>query len=79
MADTANHAAAAAVAIVIGFIGLAIVAVFVSSKSSTPGLLTTSGTSLANVIKCALSPVIGGTCGGLVPNVTSTVNFGNPL
>lgn len=51
----------AAVAIVSGIIGLAIVAVLVSSNAQTGTVISQSGTALSNIIGAAVSPVTGNT------------------
>lgn len=49
----------AAVAIVSGIIGLAIVAVLVSTNAQTPSVIQQSGSALASIINAAVSPVAG--------------------
>lgn len=53
-------------------VGLAIVALLVSNSAVAGNVFTTTGSSLANVIRCALSPVTGAGCG---TSVTSTIKF----
>lgn len=74
---TGDHGVSTAVAVTLALIGVAIVAVLVSQKAQTGAVATAGGTSLANVIKCALSPVTGGTCGGVVTQVASTIDYSN--
>jgi PRD1 phage membrane DNA delivery len=65
----------AAVSIVLGLTGLAVVAALVSSKSNTTGVFTAGGGALSQALCKALSPVTGSGCGGGT-NVSSGVNFG---
>lgn len=53
-----------AVSVVAAIIGVAIIAVLVSPKSQTAGVLTAAGSSLASILKAAVSPVTGNS-GGL--------------
>jgi preprotein translocase subunit SecD len=46
--------------IIIGVIGLAIVAVVVSQSAQTSGVISSFGTALSGVIKAAVAPVSGG-------------------
>lgn len=55
-----KDAGAAIIALVTGFIGLAIVAVIVSKNAQTPTVISSAATGLANVIKAAVQPVSGG-------------------
>lgn len=71
-----EHAISSTVAAVLAIIGLAIVALMVSNQAQTGNVFTTTGASLANVIRCALSPVTGGTCSGIATNVSSTFSTG---
>jgi PRD1 phage membrane DNA delivery len=50
----------AAVAIVAGILGLAIVAVIVSQKANTSTVISSAGTALSGIINAAVSPVAGG-------------------
>ena len=68
-----NHFITAVVSVLIAVIGLATIAVLVSSGAQTGNVATAGGTSFANIIKCALAPVTGGSC---PPNVNSTINYG---
>jgi len=68
-----QHTISTAVSIALALIGLAIVALLVSQQAQTPGVLKASGSSLAQALSCALSPVTGGGCG---TSVTSTIHFG---
>lgn len=45
-------------------LGVAVVAVLVSSNAQTPGVLTAGGTALAGVIQAAVSPVTGSVSSG---------------
>jgi hypothetical protein len=56
----------ALIAIVTGFISLAIISVIISSKAQTPSVISAFGSALANVISAATSPVTGNSA---TPNV----------
>jgi hypothetical protein len=72
-----EHAITSGVSIALAVIGLAIVAVLLSQKSQTSGVLTATGSSLADALTCALSPVTGASCGrSLIPVVNSRITFG---
>lgn len=61
-------------AVALAIIGVAFVAVFVSKNSATTSVLSATGNSFAQSIRCALGPIIGGgNCGG---TATSTISFG---
>lgn len=64
--------------VIVGVLGLAIVAVIVSQRANTAGVIGASGTGLANVIKAAVSPVTGGSSSGFSLPVTfpSASSFG---
>lgn len=71
-----EHAITTTVSIALALMGLAIVAVLVSTSSNTTGVLTSGGGAIQQALCVALSPVTGGTCGrSLIPNVTSSVTF----
>lgn len=55
----------AAVAIVAGLIGLAIVAVIVSQRAQTSAVIGSAGSALSSVIGAAIAPVSGNTFGAL--------------
>jgi hypothetical protein len=64
--------------ILLAIIGVAIIAVFVSNQSNTANVVTAGGSGFASALRCALSPVTGGSCpssGGLFPNVSSTISY----
>jgi len=50
----------ALVAIIMAVIGVAVIAVLVSSKAQTANVLTAGGSAISNVLGAALSPVTGG-------------------
>lgn len=49
----------AALAIIGGIIGLAVVAVIVSKQANTSGVLTSAGSALSSIINAAVGPVSG--------------------
>lgn len=66
-----NNAISAGIAVVSGFIGLAILSVLVSPRAQTASVITSTGGALSTVIRAAVSPVnegggasFGGTGGG---------------
>lgn len=67
-----QHTITAAVSVMLALIGLAIVAVLVSNKAQTGAVLGAGGSTLGNLIRCAVSPLTGDKCGELV---TSTITF----
>lgn len=69
-----QHAISSGVAAILAILGLAIVAVMVSNAAQTGSVFTTTGASLANVIRCALSPVTGGTCVGIKKQATDVTS-----
>jgi hypothetical protein len=48
------------ITIITGIIGLAIIAVLVSTRAQTPNVITASGAALANIINAAVQPVTSG-------------------
>jgi len=64
-----NNAITAIVTIVTAIIGLAALAVFVSNKANTSGVITASGQALSGTINAAVSPISGGS-GISIPSVT---------
>lgn len=71
-----EHTVSTATAVILAFLGLAVIAVLVSSRAQTGTVATAGGTSLAQIICTALSPVTGGKGCGLIEQVTSTITFG---
>jgi hypothetical protein len=79
----------AIVSVLLAIIGVAIIALIVSSKANTSSVIGAGGSAFTGSLACALSPVTGGTCGGgsasltvptlpttnPVPNVQSTVTY----
>lgn len=55
----AGDIVAAVSGIIVTVLGLAVVAVLVSNKAATAGVIGTTGSALANVIGAAVSPVTG--------------------
>lgn len=70
-----QHTIGAAVSILLAIIGVAIIAVLVSNSAQTGNVLSAGGSSLAQMIRCAISPVMGGrgSCG---ESVSSSISFG---
>jgi hypothetical protein len=68
----------AVVAIALGIVGLATLAVLVSRQAQTAGVITGGAGAFKNALCAALSP-IGVNCGtitaGLTPDVNSTITF----
>ena len=64
-----NATVSAAVAVIGGIVGLAIVAVLVSQKAQTSGVIQSAGSALSSIIGAAVGPVSGG----------GTSPLGNPL
>lgn len=69
-----NATVSAGVAIAMGIVGVAIVALIVSQRSQTPGVLKSLGSAIQTILCVATSPVTGGKC---VTNVTSSISFGS--
>lgn len=69
--------------VILAIVGVAIIAVLVSKQAQTGSVVTAGGGAVSNFLCTALSPVAGGSCGGggggLIPNVTSSISFGNAL
>lgn len=76
MAQGSEHTISTITAVIIAFIGVAIVAVLVSGQAQTAKVASAGGTSLGQIICTALSPVVHGSGCGLIENVTSTITFG---
>lgn len=68
-----DHAITSGVSIVLALIGLAIVAILVSSRSASGAVVKAGGSALSTALCTALSPVTGGGCIG---TASSTINFG---
>jgi hypothetical protein len=54
-----DHAIGSLVAVISAILGLAIVAVLVSNRAQTAGVITSAGAALANDISAAVAPVTG--------------------
>lgn len=65
----------AVVAILLGIVGLATVAIFVSGSSNTAGVVTAGGNSFINAIKCAVAPITSSGCPSST-SVSSTISYG---
>ena len=68
--------------IVVAIIGLAIVAVLVSQRANTAKVIGAAGSGLSGVISAAVSPVTGGSSGGLptlnvLPTSLTNQTFGS--
>jgi hypothetical protein len=76
-----ENAVTAIVSILLGVVGLAIIAVLVSNHSNTGSVLGAGGSAIGCMICKAISPVTGNSCSGcgsqssLTPVVTSTITF----
>lgn len=62
-----------AVTILLGFVGVAVIAVLVSNNAQTGGVLGSIGKSFSGSIGCALSPVLGG--GNCGTQTSSSISF----
>ena len=71
-----EHTITSTVSVILAFIGIAILAIVVSSQASTGNVFKAGGSSIAQLIRCAISPVTGGSCGGTLTNVSSTFSTG---
>lgn len=60
------------VGIVTAMIGVAIIAVLVSSKSNSSSVIGAAGKSFSQILGCALSPITGSGCGS---SVSSSISF----
>ena len=58
--------------IILAVIGVAIIAVLVSSQAQTGPVLTAGGTAISKVLGSALSPVTGGGIGSVASNLLNT-------
>lgn len=58
----------AIVSVLLAVIGVAIIAVLVSSQAQTANVLTAGGTAISKVLGSALSPVTGGSTVGNILN-----------
>jgi PRD1 phage membrane DNA delivery len=56
-----NNTITAVVAVIGGIVGLAIVAVLVSNRAQTSGVISSAGSALSNIIGAAVGPVTGNT------------------
>ena len=52
------------VAILTAIVGVSIIAVIVSRRSNTAGVITSAGSAFANILKVAVSPITGSTGAG---------------
>lgn len=57
--------------VLLGVVGLAIVATLVSQKAQTGSVLGSFGTALKQMICTATSPITGASCGSLTEQVSS--------
>lgn len=65
------------VAVITAIIGVAIIAVLVSSQSKTADVLKAGGGAFSGILRTAVSPVSGGGLGSGLVGSNSTINFGN--
>ena len=74
-----DHIIAAITGIAIAVIGVAIIAILVSRQSETSNVLGAGGSTFADMLACAMSPVTGKACKQTARNpieqVTSTLTF----
>lgn len=68
-----EHTITTTVSVILAFLGIAVLAVVVSSNAQTGSVLKAGGNSVANLLRCALSPITGAACG---TSVTSSISFG---
>lgn len=68
-----EHTITAGVSILLAIVGVAIVALIVSSQARTTSVFSSAAGALESAICVALSPVAGKGCS---TNVTSTISFG---
>ena len=73
-----NKVIEAGVTILVAIVGVAALAVLVSRSANTSNVVTASSQGFAQMLCAALKP-IGVSCGSLIPSVTSTITFGNPV
>lgn len=66
-----DKAITATVSVLLAVIGLAIVAILVSGRSQTGGVLGAFGSAIGQLICTATAPVTGKTCGSLTSSVSS--------
>lgn len=62
----------AIVTVLLAIVGVAVVAVLVSNNANTGSILGAGGGAFAQALRCALSPVTGGSCGS---SVTSSISY----
>lgn len=60
-----DHLITSVVSILTAIVGLAILAVLVSSKASTSNVISAAGTAFANDLSAAEAPVTGGSSSGI--------------
>lgn len=63
-----SEVGSALTSIIMAVIGVAIIAVLVSQKAQTAGVLQAGGTAISNVLGAALSPVTGSSLGSNLIN-----------
>ena len=73
MNDTAGAIGSAVVGILMAVIGVAVIAVIISSKAQTASVLQAGGNAFSTVLGSALSPVTGGGIGGTLGNVGNSL------
>lgn len=69
-----EHLITSVVWVIMAIIGVSIVAVLVSKKSNTAGVISASGSEFSCILGTAVSPLLGGA--GCHPSVSSSISFG---
>jgi hypothetical protein len=59
-----DQAITGVIAVLTAIVGVAIVAVLVSQKSQTAGVISAGGSAFSSILSAAVSPVSGGLTGG---------------
>jgi uncharacterized membrane protein (Fun14 family) len=65
------------VSVLLAIVGVAIVALLVSPRAKTAGVLGASGDALSQLVCKAVSPVTGSSCGGPGFGASSTISYGD--
>jgi hypothetical protein len=67
-----EHLVASITSVLLAVTGIAVIAVLVSNHAQTGSVLGAGGSTLGNMIRCAISPITGDACG---TSVNSTIRF----
>lgn len=67
-----DHLLSSGVSVVLAVLGIAALAVLVSNQAQTGSILGAGGSTLGNMIRCAISPITGDACG---TSVSSSISF----